>query len=761
MLLLLLALQGNGSPPVYHGRSGSKDVSIPRIEAAARVDGTLDEEVWTHAARLTGFSQYLPVDGRPAEDSSEVLVWYAPDAIWFGVRAFEGHGSVVRATLADRDNISADDHVQILLDTFNDRRRALVFAVNPLGVQQDGVRSEGLAGAAGGSNAGFRFDGVVDLNPDYVYESRGRVTPAGYEIEVRIPFKSLRYQGSATQDWGLQIVRVTQHSAYEDTWTPVVRANASYLIQAGRIVGLTGLRRGLVMDVTPEATMRVDGGSTGSDYVYSEPEPTLGGTARWGLTQNLSLNATVNPDFSQVEADVGQVTVNERFSLFFPEKRPFFLEGLEQFDTPNALIYMRRIQDPIAGAKLTGKTGPLAIAYLAAVDDYRPFVSSERAIYNLLRLRRDLGTSSHLGLAYTDRVEGDRFNRVIALDTRLVWKTIWFSSAQVATSWTNGTPGYLWDITFYDRTGRNYGNHGELIGISPGFQAASGFVNRTGFSQARIFNRFSRYGKPGALFEQITTFIGVEPIWRYEEVLQSTIEGTLSQTVLFTMRGGWGARVAWNNSHLRFDESAYAQLYEANGAAFVVPHGLYNLWGVSAGLNTPNRAFSANFGMGYNGQPVFAEARRGNQVGVEVGVSWRPTDALRMEAQWVHRRLTRAADDSRFSLANIPRVKVEYQLSRAVFIRYVGQYVAQEQAALVSPNTGGPVRGGSPTGPFVGASGFNQFRNDLLFSYRPTPGTVLFFGYGALLMEDQSFRFADLRRIGDGVFIKASYLFRL
>ena len=760
MLLLLLALQaGNGSPPVFHGRSGQKDVALPRIEATARVDGALDEEVWTHAARLTGFSQYLPVDGRPAEDSSEVLVWYAPDAIWFGVRAFEGHGSVVRATLADRDNISADDHVQILLDTFNDRRRALVFAVNPLGVQQDGVRSEGLAGAAGGQNAGFRFDGVVDLNPDYVFESRGRVTPAGYEIEVRIPFKSLRYQGSATQDWGLQIVRVTQHSAYEDTWTPVVRANASYLIQAGRIVGLTGLRRGLVMDVTPEATARVDGGSNGTNYVYGDPEPTLGGTLRWGLTQNLSLTATANPDFSQVEADVGQVTVNERFALFFPEKRPFFLEGLEQFDTPNALIYMRRIERPIAGAKLTGKLGRTAIAYLGALDD--PSGVSGNPFYNLLRVRRDLGQASHVGLAYTDRMVGNLFNRVIALDTRLVWKTIWFSSAQVATSWTDGTPGYLWDVTFYDRTGRNYGNHGELIGISPGFQAASGFVNRSGFSQARIFNRFSRYGNPGALFEQITTFIGVEPLWRYEEVFQSTIEGTLSQTVLFTMRGGWGARVAWNNSHLRFDEGAYGQLYEANGAAFVVPHGLYNLWGVSGGLNTPNRAFSAGFGIGYNGQPVFAEASRGNQLGVEVGVSWRPTDALRMEAQWVHRRLTRAADDSRFSLANIPRVKVEYQLSRSVFIRYVGQYVAQEQAALVSPTTGGPVRGGSPTGPFVGANGFNQFRNDLLFSYRPTPGTVLFLGYGALLMEDQSFRFNDLRRIGDGVFIKASYLFRL
>jgi hypothetical protein len=486
LLPLLLALQAtNGAPPVYHGRSGQKDAAIPRIEATARVDGNLDEPVWSSAARLTGFSQYLPVDGRPAEDSSEVLVWYAPDAIWFGVRAFEEHGSVVRATLADRDNISADDHVQILLDTFNDRRRALVFAVNPLGVQQDGVRSEGLAGAAGGQNAGFRFDGVVDLNPDYVFESRGRVTPQGYEIEVRIPFKSLRYQGSATQDWGLQLVRVTQHSAYEDTWTPVVRANASYLIQAGRLVGLTGLRRGLVMDLTPEYTTRVDGAPTTTDYAYGKVEPSLGGTARWGLTQNLSLTATVNPDFSQVEADVGQVTVNERFALFFPEKRPFFLEGLEQFDTPNTLIYMRRVQAPLAGVKLTGKTGRTAIAYLAAVDDDDLYAGAKNPVYNLLRLRRDLGQASHMGLAYTDFIDGAAYNRVLGIDTRLVWRTIWFSDAQLVGSWTRDGAGaerfgHIWNVTFYDRTGRNYGNHGELIGISPEFVARSGFVNRAG-----------------------------------------------------------------------------------------------------------------------------------------------------------------------------------------------------------------------------------------------------------------------------------------
>src|SRR5881296_853998 len=186
---LLLLLQSAGDPgPVYDGRARQLDVSLPRIDTTITIDGRLDEPVWQRAAMLTGFSQYRPVDSRPAADSTEVLVWYAPDAIWFGIRAYESHGPVVRATLADRDNIDADDNIQILLDTYNDRRRALLFAVNPLGAQEDGVRSEGLAGAAGGANAGFRFDGVIDLNPDYVYQSHGRVTSWGYEVEVRIPF---------------------------------------------------------------------------------------------------------------------------------------------------------------------------------------------------------------------------------------------------------------------------------------------------------------------------------------------------------------------------------------------------------------------------------------------------------------------------------------------------------------------------------------------------------------------------------------------
>src|SRR5438094_6168900 len=296
MFALLLVLQGSPDPgSTYSGTAKQLDVHIPRFEAEARIAGLLAGPVWRRAATLTGFSQYRPVDGRPAEDSTAVLVWYAPDAIYFGILAFERHGSAVRATLADRDNIDADDHVAILLDTYLDHRRAIMFAVNPLGVQEDGVWSDGVAaGAAGGPSAGGRFDATIDLNPDYVYESRGRVTDRGYEVEVRIPFKSLRYQSADPQDWGIQVVRSVQHSGYEETWTPAVRANASFLVQSGRLIGLGALRRGLVLDLTPEFTTKVDGAPTAPGYDY-RGTPVVAGNLRWGVPANLRLPAHAAP----------------------------------------------------------------------------------------------------------------------------------------------------------------------------------------------------------------------------------------------------------------------------------------------------------------------------------------------------------------------------------------------------------------------------------------------------------------------------------
>ncbi|MEO8295671.1 MAG: carbohydrate binding family 9 domain-containing protein, partial [Gemmatimonadota bacterium] len=311
-LLLAMQLASPDSMSVYNGRRNELSVRIPRLEADVVIDGSLDELAWSRAGMLTGFSQFSPSDGLPAVDSTEVLVWYSPSSIYFGIRAFEQHGQV-HATLADRDRIFADDNIQILLSTFNDGRQATVFMVNPLGVQADGSLVEtGQAGQTGIFGGGAVSRDPTNLNPDYVFQSKGRITEYGYEVEVRIPFKSLRYQSAGEQTWGFNVVRQIQHSGYEDSWAPARQSSASFLAQSGKLTGLTEIHRGLVLDLQPELTARVDGAPQLNGWDYQRRDPQVGGNVRWGITNNLTLNGTANPDFAQIESDAGQVTFDPR-----------------------------------------------------------------------------------------------------------------------------------------------------------------------------------------------------------------------------------------------------------------------------------------------------------------------------------------------------------------------------------------------------------------------------------------------------------------
>jgi hypothetical protein len=301
------------------------------------------------------------------------------------------------------------------------------------------------------------------------------------------------------------------------------------------------------------------------------------------------------------------------------------------------------------------------------------------------------------------------------------------------------------------------------VGISPNFAALSGFVNRVNIVQGRFANRFTWYGKPGALLENATTFILVQPTWRYRDFfnLGSTLEGSINQNWIFTLRGGWNLTAYLGNDHQVFDPPDYAG-YQVDSSGvlrpFSVPHGLYNLWTGIAAIATPERTVKVNVSLGRASGPIFAEAAEGRAVNLFLAATWKPTQALRVDAQWPHQVITRARDGSWFSSANIPRLKLEYQLRRDIFFRYVGQYTAQKIDALRDPRSGDTLVINSTKQ--VRRTN-TDFRNDFLFSYRPTPGTVLFFGYGASLTEPDPFSFRQLSRTGDGFFLKASYLFRL
>ena len=234
------------------------------------MDGVLDEPAWSQAARLTDFHQYQPVDGRPAEEKTEVLRLVHASAILFAILAHDREPGAIRATVADRDNIDSDDNVIIYLDTFTDRRRSFFFAVNPLGVQQDGVRTEGA------NSPGQVFGGETDKNPDYVFESKGRIGPQGYVVELRIPFKSLRYPGGRVQRWGVNVVRITQRTGYVDTWTDVRRASASFLAQEGTLEGLRDLRRGVLLEAQPFVTASADGARVNGEFEREAVDPQRG-----------------------------------------------------------------------------------------------------------------------------------------------------------------------------------------------------------------------------------------------------------------------------------------------------------------------------------------------------------------------------------------------------------------------------------------------------------------------------------------------------
>ena len=779
MLLALVALlHCCDSAPTYSGREHQLDVRIPRLEGDVVIDGDLADSVWAHAALLTGFSQYAPNDGLPAADSTQVLVWYSSTAIYFGIRAFERHGRPTM-TLANRDQIFGDDNVQILLGTFHDGKQALMFAVNPLGVQGDGSLIEGANVTA----SGFIGGAVVgreqpDLSPDFVFQSRGRVTDWGYEVEVRIPFKSLRYQPRQPQDWKLNVVREVQHSGIEDSWYPARRASATFIGQAGNLVGLSGMHRGLVVDLNPEATGKASGAPTPTGrYQYDVGDPQVGGNIRWGVSDNLTLNGTIKPDFSQVESDAGQLAFDPRQALFFPEKRPFFLEGSELFQVPQNLIYTRRIVQPIAAVKLTGTTFGTDLGLLSAVDQkFASASGTDNPIFNILRAQRSLGRGSRVGLVYTDRIEGDDYNRMAEVDSRLVFKDIYGLNLQLAGSRTRvggvTTTAPLW-LTQFTVQHRVWGLRSLFAGISDDFRDASGFIGRAGIVHSYVDPSYTTYGAPGALLQRFTGDIVVDGIWQYQNFIHGrhVQDKKLHFNGNATLRGGWNIGAGYFVESFGYDSALYAgdslEVPLAGGGLDTVPftgqptitNGEYIVQ-----IGTPQWKHFSGSGFFLQGHDEnFFEWASADLLLLSVDVSYRPTERLRNSVSYFWQQVNRRTDGSLVNVGRILRTKLEYQLSRPLFVRVVGQYIQDKTDSLRDDSrTGAPILISGPGGlTRSAASHSNLFHADVLLSYQPVPGTVVFAGYGSNMVDQDAFQFRGLTRTDDAFFVKLSYLFRL
>ena len=729
---------------------------IPRIDAEAQVDGRLDEEVWSRAARLDGFSQYFPVDGRPAEQRTTVLAWYSPRALHFGIVAHATNPGAVRATLAERDNIGSDDRVVIYLDTFDDRRRAYLFGVNPLGVQLDGVLTEGSGNAGGG------FGGSTDYSPDFVFASRGEVTDSGYVVELSIPFASLRYSATPIQQWGFQVSRVSAATGYEDTWTNARRAGASFLAQAGTMRGLTALERSVVFEAQPFVTATSDGvREVPSDrFVREDTDLSTGANFQVGFT-NLTIDATINPDFSQVESDAGLVTQNERFDQFISEKRPFFLEGIELFSTPNQLVYTRRIADPIAGGKFTGKFGRYTIAHLSALDQ-RP---GRDAFANITRIRRDVSRNSTAGVTVTDYELGGAHNRVAAADARIVFKRLYFAEGQLGASWTRDAFGShsdpVWKLEV-DRTGHTFGFNYSVNAIGDEFASALGFVPRRGITNTGIRNRLSWYGERGSLIERVNAFLSMEYSWRYDDFTRGRrLEGEDGLSLDLNMRGGWSVEANVDREFFRLEPEEYAGmtvLLPGGPSAFVPPDEIDGLFGYGVEVESPvwSRA-SVELEARRSAVVIFDEAAEGIETDLGVEVELRPTSDVRLGANAVYSRLRRERDGTEFARTIIPRLRAEYQITRALFVRAIGEYRSERRDALRDPATGTLLAvEGLATAPEAG--GF--FRHEWLISFEPTPGTVAYLGYISAHESPSATSSRGFRREADGLFVKLAYRFR-
>ncbi len=776
-MLLAVCLLLCSDSTSYSGRDRQLDVRIPRLEAEVVIDGDLSDSVWAHAARLTGFSQYSPNDGVPAADSTQVLVWYSASAIYFGIRAFEQHGRPT-VTLASRDQIFGDDNVQILLGTFHDAKQVLMFAVNPLGVQGDGSLVEGANVTAGG----FIGSAVVgreqpDLSPDFVFQSHGRVTHWGYEVEVRIPFKSIRYQPQQPQDWRLNIVREVKHSGFEDSWFPARRASATFIGQSGNLLGLSGMHRGLVMDLNPEATGRASGAPSPGGYRYDVGNPQLGGNIRWGVSENLTLNGTYKPDFSQVESDAGQLAFDPRQALFFPEKRPFFLEGSELFQVPQNLIYTRRIVQPVAAVKLTGTTFGTDIGLLSAVDQkFASVTGRDNPVFNILRAQRSLGPGSRVGLVYTDRIEGSDYNRVAELDSRLVFNDIFGLNLQLAGSRTRvggvTTTAPLW-LSQFTVQHRVWGLRSLFAGISDDFRDASGFIGRAGIVHSYVDPSYTAYGKPGAFLERFTGDIVVDGIWQYQNFIHGRHlqDKKLHFNGNATLRGGWNVGAGYFVESFGYDSALFAAYYlkvpdGSGGVKFVsftgqptIKNGEYIVQ-----IGTPQWKHFSGSGYFLQGHDEnFFEWASGDLLLLSADLSYRPTERLRNSVSYFWQQVNRRTDGSLVNVGRVLRAKVEYQVSRPLFVRVVGQYIQEKTDSLRDDSrTGAPIYIQGPDSlTRAAASRSNLFHADVLLSYQPVPGTVVFAGYGSNMTDEEAFQFRGLRRTDDAFFLKVSYLFRL
>ncbi len=395
-----------------------ESIQVQSTQEKVSIDGILNETMWEQATPILLDYETHPGNNLKALTITMLRLTYDQEYLYFAFEADDPNPKSIRAILNDRDRLDDNDRVSLFLDPFNDSRRAFFFTVNPLGIQQDGFFDQ--------------QSGDEDLSWDGIWSSNGRITEKGYVVEGAIPFKSLRFPNTADiQTWRFFARRVYPRSVFRVFHNMSIdQDNACQLCQARTFTGLQGIRPGRNLEFTPTYTFnKVDEREDFPEGKWSRGKwkHNVGLDARWGVTTDLSFNGTINPDFSNVEADAAQIDVNNRFALQFPEKRPFFVEGADFFNTPLQAFFSRSIVEPTFGTKLTGKVGKNALGVLVANDRSNQLilpgfqnsgsVNAQEEVTNVIgRYRRDIGENVNIGGLITNRTSANYYNRVGGID---------------------------------------------------------------------------------------------------------------------------------------------------------------------------------------------------------------------------------------------------------------------------------------------------------------------------------------------------------
>lgn len=476
-----------------------KTVKIPLLSTPPKLQEFESMEASrSDMTRLSGFVERDPSDGAQPTQRTDVYLGYDRQNFYVVWVCFDREPGKIRAHMSRRENIFDDDYVEVTLDTFHDQRYGLVFSTNPLGIQSDGLYTEAASG--------------TDTSWDTVWNTSGKVTAHGYVVIQSIPFRSMRFKpGDVSPAWGITFMRNIPRSDEDDWWPRVSSRISGRLNQEATVIGFEGVSPGKNMQFNPYAfasTFRTINQDVVTNPTFKSKlfDGKAGLDSKFVFKDSLVLDTTVEPDFSQVESDEPQITVNQRFEVFFPEKRPFFMENSNFFEaldpfSNDRLLFTRRIADPQFGARLTGKQGPWAIGLLVA-DDRSPGKQvlpedpffDKRAIFAVGRVAYDLRQNSSVGLIFTDREFSGDFNRVGGFDTNLKlgknW-TIYYRG--VVSSTLNHQIGYSFgsdhDASLYG-SGERFTYNVNYQDISPGFRTETGFIRRTDIRRVNSYYHF-------------------------------------------------------------------------------------------------------------------------------------------------------------------------------------------------------------------------------------------------------------------------------